>query len=124
LDNVKAIHSIGSTLFAIKEDGTLWGLGNNDYGQLSVAATGKKVATPVQIPLQGQVVQVRLGSMHAEALLSDGTVWAWGSNSSEALGNGSRSFNVERLDTPAPVKNLSNVKRIIEANLVEKQDGS
>ena len=125
LDNVKAIRSYGSKLFAIKNDGTLWALGANQYGEIGVNANTEKVDVPVQIPLPLPVVQVQIGGMHAEALLSDGTVWAWGSNSNNALANGERDLKGnERIDTPAQVKNLKNVKRLIATSVAEKQDGT
>jgi hypothetical protein len=59
--------------------------------------------------------------VHTEALLRDGTVWAWGSNESHVLGNGTHD---NANTTPTRVKDLSDVKRIIVPNLVEKMDGS
>jgi hypothetical protein len=48
------------------------------------------------------VAAVAAGYMHSFALKTDGSLWAWGSNLSGALGNGS---TTGRSTTPAPVMN-------------------
>ena len=62
--------------------------GNNDVGQLG-DGTRENRPTPVKVVgLPGGVHQVSTSGRHSLALMSDGTVWAWGANSVGQLGNG------------------------------------
>jgi alpha-tubulin suppressor-like RCC1 family protein len=76
------------SVLAIKTDGTLWGWGQNNAGQLG---TGNIIATssPVQIGALTNWSKVSLsqsGSGHALAIKTDGTLWAWGDKASGAQG--------------------------------------
>lgn len=75
---------------ALKSDGGLWAWGDNTFGQL-----GDGGRTPVSAPEQilansGDVfTAVSAGDGdHSLAIKSDGSLWAWGSNSCGQLGNG------------------------------------
>lgn len=57
---------------------------------------------------QAATPMIAAGSYHTAALKSDGSVWAWGRNSSGQLGNGSTS---DRL-TPVQVSGLTGVQAI------------
>ncbi len=101
----------GAHSLAVKSDGTVWawGRGGAELGD----GTGTMTRySPVQVidpsdpsgHLNG-VVAVEAGSNYSLALKSDGTVWAWGSNGSGQLGDGT---TLSRL-TPAQVSGLSGV---------------
>jgi alpha-tubulin suppressor-like RCC1 family protein len=78
---------------ALCSDGTLAAWGNNSAGQLGNggAVTGNlPVAVSTAGILAGKaVIAVAAGSSHSLALCADGTLAAWGTNSSGQLGNGS-----------------------------------
>jgi alpha-tubulin suppressor-like RCC1 family protein len=76
-------HTLG-----IKSDGTLWGWGNNVYGQLGVGMNIPTYNTPVQIGTANNWQSVSAGHDHTLAIKNDGTLWAWGSNETGQLGNG------------------------------------
>ena len=63
--------------FAIKNDGSLWAWGYNEYGQLGDGTTENKSA-PVKI--MDDVTAVSAGLLHSFAIKSDGSLWAWGDN--------------------------------------------
>ena len=67
-------------------DGSLWGWGSNEYGQL--AASGPAGSDTPQ-KLEGMAWrQAAAGGRHSLALSQDGQVWAWGDNSAGQLGLG------------------------------------
>lgn len=91
LTGIAAISVGEDHTMAIKPDGSLWGWGDNGYGQLGIGnVSDKYYATQV---INGDtspftdVVAVEAGKNHTLALKSDGTVWAWGDNSSGQLGD-------------------------------------
>ena len=88
----------------LRADGTLWAWGINDSGQLGIAAnsgTTAANATPTQVP--GTYTQLAAGRYHALALRADGTLWAWGWNSSGQLGNTTNNGNNAANPTPTQV---------------------
>lgn len=58
----------------IKSDGSLWGMGSNDNGELGDGTTTNRT-TPVEIVSSG-VVSVATGSNHTMFIKSDGSLWA------------------------------------------------
>jgi alpha-tubulin suppressor-like RCC1 family protein len=72
---------------AIKTDGTLWGWGYNQQGQLGINNTTESILTPVTTFAGGtNWKQVAGGGSHTAAIKTDGTLWVWGSGDSGRLG--------------------------------------
>ncbi len=86
LTNIRSMVT-GSQAFVIKADGTVWGWGNNIYGQLG-DGTKETRSAPVKVIGLTEVTQVVSGANATIALKNDGTVWAWGWNIQGDLGNG------------------------------------
>jgi len=63
---------------ALKDDGTVWAWGGNEFGQLGDETTIDKYV-PVQVHSLNNVRSVSCGTYHSLALKHDGTVWEWGS---------------------------------------------
>jgi alpha-tubulin suppressor-like RCC1 family protein len=119
-----AIAAGESHSLALKSDGTVWAWGYNGRGQLGY---GSYTATsePVTVQnLQPSVVAIDAGDNHSLARMSDGTVWAWGTNDHGELGNGSNAANSS---VPVRVSNFSAAVAIAaggEHNLALRADGT
>ena len=83
----------GEYTMAITNDGTLWAWGAND-GRL----WGRHWAGPMHdtstdrhepVEIMGDAVSVSVGFSHTMVIKSDGSLWAFGSNTNGQLGNGS-----------------------------------
>ncbi len=75
---------------AIKMDGSLWGWGKNQYGQVGNRTTIDAQA-PVRVGVDADWAFVAGGASHSIGIRSNGTLWAWGMNSSGQLGDGTTS---------------------------------
>ena len=72
---------------AIKTDGTLWTWGFNNYGQLGDNTSSNR-SSPVTTVSGGTTwKQVACGSKHTVAVKTDGTLWTWGFNGTQQLGD-------------------------------------
>jgi alpha-tubulin suppressor-like RCC1 family protein len=114
---------LGYSLF-IKSDGSLWGMGFNQYGQLGDGTTDSgnyMTNQPEQIVASG-VTAVAAGGSHSLFIKSDGSLWAMGYNYPGQLGNGTL------LGTNQPVEIVASNVIAIAAGAIHslflKSDGS
>ncbi len=117
LSGVKAIAAGESDSFALLANGTVMSWGANDWGQLGNAGKGQAGCpgqfytcepTPAAIPALTGVDAIAAGSNHALALLTDGTVVAWGMNNAGELGDGTQ----QQSAVPVSVSGLAGVAAI------------
>ncbi len=73
---------------AIKPDGTMWGWGENQHGQLGLS-NKTYYSSPVQIPGTTWAA-VATGYRCTMATKTDGTLWTWGNNDQGQLGHNNR----------------------------------
>jgi alpha-tubulin suppressor-like RCC1 family protein len=114
---------------ALKSDGTVLAWGSNASGQLG-DGTAVSRSSPIQVNGLGPgsgVVAIAAGMDHSLALKSDGTVLAWGGNSSGQLGDGTTSPR----PSPVQVSGLGPASSVISIavglgshSLALKSDGS
>lgn len=71
---------------ATKTDGTLWGWGINEDGQLGDGTTTNR-ATPTPIAISG-IWKIATAYNHTVVIKTDGTLWAWGNNQFGQVGDG------------------------------------
>jgi alpha-tubulin suppressor-like RCC1 family protein len=70
----------------IKNDGTLWTWGVNNYGQLGLENNVTQTSSPSQVGSLSTWTQIAAGYYHTLAIQSNGTLWSWGLNSWGQLG--------------------------------------
>lgn len=69
----------------IKNNGTLWSWGANDFGQLGLGNT-TYYSSPKQIGALTNWLNISTGYKYAVAIKTDGTMWSWGRNQFGQLG--------------------------------------
>jgi len=108
---------------ALKDDGTVWGWGRNDTGQLGDNTFEPRRLSPVKVQDLDNVKSIAAGYNHSSALKNDGTVWSWGINGAGQLGD---STNTSK-STPVRVGELENVSVLNSGanhSLAIKSDGA
>ena len=103
----KVTQGIQNQIFALKTNGTLWGWGRNDEGQLG-QNSNVTYSSPVQIP--GTTWDNVNGSFKfIIAHKTDGTLWVWGNGSNGMLGQN------DNVDRSSPVQIPGTWENTIEA---------
>jgi alpha-tubulin suppressor-like RCC1 family protein len=96
------------TAYVLLEDGTVWSWGYNYYGQLGNGTSRNESTVPVKVAGLSSVKSIAAGGYTAYAVLTDGTVRAWGLNSDGGLGTGTASDS----SVPVTVANLTGVASV------------
>jgi alpha-tubulin suppressor-like RCC1 family protein/rhodanese-related sulfurtransferase len=93
---IKAVAGGEGHSLILLNDGTVWGCGANQSGQLSDGSrVGRKI--PVKIPGLSKVTAIACGPKFSLALKKDGAVWGWGQNGNGLLGIGSVPTKIVKL---------------------------
>jgi len=84
-----AVANSMENMIGTKTDGTLWGWGFNDNGELGQNNV-TRLSSPTQIPGSWATGFPKIGSNgnNSTAIKSDGTLWSWGKNQNGQLGQG------------------------------------
>ena len=99
-----------TVLAAQPGDVATWGI--NWHGELGNGTTRDRNVAGLVSGLDGSVIAVDGNGGHSLALLNDGTVRAWGSNSGGELGDGTTTNR----PTPVPVSGLTGVTAVAAGN--------
>lgn len=93
--------------YVLLKDSTVMAWGQGAYGQIGHGSSPSFVANPTPVSNLDSVIQIEGGTEgdFAVALRADGTIWAWGDNSSGQLGIG----NYTNQNTPQQVVGLTDV---------------
>jgi len=82
-----SISAGNSFSLALKLDGSMWGWGRNDYGQIGNKEFQER-RQPVREDTNGTWKMISAGSSFSAAIRGDNTLWSWGKNDSGELGDG------------------------------------
>ena len=116
LSHIVAIDASNNFAMALKDDGTVWAWGSNTFGQLGdgVSTTqehDRYVTSPVLVTGLTGVKSIYAGTRNCFALKDDGTIWAWGDNST-LLSDMKRDPKATVISTPGKVPSLTNMKSL------------
>ena len=126
-NDVKQIACGQNHTIILKNDGSLWGCGHNDYGQLGLgtdASTSNKIFAQVTTNINNDVSQIACGNNYTFIIKNDGSVWSCGINSSGQLGLNS---TTDQYTFTQVTTNISDVKQIAcgyNHTFILKNDGS
>ena len=113
-NNVKLISCGYYHTCILKNDGTLWGCGENAYGQLGLGQTTGSKTTFTQITTNtNNIKSVNCGGRFTLILKNDGTLWTCGHNGYGQLGLGDTS---DRATFTQVINNADNIKSIYCGN--------
>ena len=73
--------------FVIKSNGTLWGSGRNSFGQIGINSSSQLIYTLTQVGTATNWKQISASTSFVVGLKTDGTIWAWGQNDTNQMGN-------------------------------------
>ncbi|MBL7815751.1 MAG: T9SS type A sorting domain-containing protein [Saprospiraceae bacterium] len=116
----KSISSGYSNTIGIKSDGSLWGTGENYYGELG-NGTEDGSESFIQSGTETNWTNVSQGYYHSLGVKKDGTLWGWGANDYGEIGTGSAT------DSPVQIGTATNWVTVAAGYYVSlgiKKDGT
>jgi alpha-tubulin suppressor-like RCC1 family protein len=93
IDHLIAVNAAENFSFALRNDGRVFAWGDNGAGELGIGSTIAQSDVPVEITRLKGVKTVVGGTLHALAVMANGTVMSWGANGDGELGTGTRNPN-------------------------------
>jgi alpha-tubulin suppressor-like RCC1 family protein len=107
LSGIKKLTAGFGHTMALKDDGTVWMLGCNKYGQIGNGSFDNAFTIEHRKELSN-IVDIAAGYRHSLALDKDGNLWAWGFNGTGQLGLNSDEWRV----VPTKIPSITNVVSI------------
>lgn len=84
--SVSTTNGINACVLAVKTDGTLWGWGRNNLGQIGDNTIVDR-SSPVQIGALTTWASASAGALNGYAITTSGALWAWGQGTNGANGD-------------------------------------
>ena len=108
-DDIKSVCCGYYHTFILKNDGTLWTCGGNEYGQLGLGDTNNRNIFTQVTTNANDIKSVYCGGYHTLILKNDGTLWGCGCNDCGRLGLGD---NTNRTIFTEITTNINDIKQI------------
>ncbi len=118
----ETVTGISYTL-AIKDDGSLWAWGANNYGQLGDGTRNDRTV-PVPIAVGKKWKHVAASQYFSMGIQEDGTLWGWGRNNYGQLGLGNRSDKYLPAQEPSKATDWTDAAIGYEFSVALKNDGT
>ena len=123
-DNIKQVYCGYSHTFILKNDGTLWGTGNNYSGQLGLGDGHDRYAFTQITTNTDNIKDVYCGGSYTIILKNDGTLWGCGANGSGQLGLGDTTNRTTFTQVTTNADNIKSVCCGSSHTLILKNDGT
>lgn len=104
LERISTVAAGAAHSLALDFNGVVWAWGSNGNGQLGDGTTQLRTR-PIRVQgLPGPATQISAGDFHSLAVLSDGSLWAWGLNNHGQLGDGTTANRIQPVRVPLPLR--------------------
>ncbi|CAK0868297.1 unnamed protein product [Prorocentrum cordatum] len=117
--DVRAVAAGKSHTLLLRQNGEVWGTGQNWNGELGLGSTESPVLSPLKNTIMSGVQAIAAGVGCSFFVKADGTAWATGSNANGKLGDGttqSRSSPVQVLDGVQSVSSQNDHTLFVKAD--------
>ena len=108
-DDIKSVYCSAYHTLILKNDGTLWGCGYNDYGQLGLGDFNNRTTFTQITTNVNDIKEIYCGWRHTFILKNDGTLWGCGYNQYGNLGLGN---TTNRTTFTQIITNTDDIKEI------------
>ncbi len=116
--------SFSNDTFILKNDGTLWGCGRNDYSLLGLGNTSRKTIFTQITTNADNIKSVYCGENHTIILKNDGTLWGCGNNVNGQLGLGDTSNRATFTQITTNIDDIKSVYCGYNCTFILKNDGT
>jgi alpha-tubulin suppressor-like RCC1 family protein len=114
----------GNHNVALRGDGTAWAWGNGTSGQLGNGTVLNRSRPITVIGGFTDWTSVSAGSGHTVALRANGTAWAWGSNVSGRLGDGTITARSSPVSVVGGITDWTSISGGIQHSVALREDGT
>ena len=116
--------SLSNHTFILKNNGTLWGCGDNNYGQLCLGDTTNRTAFIIIGINTNDIKSVYSGYDHTIILKNDGTLWGCGANGNGQLGLGDTDHRAILTQITTNTNNIKSVHCGGDHTIILKNDNT
>ena len=123
-DDIKEVYCGAFYTLILKNDGTLWGTGYNDHGEIGLGDTNNRTTFTQITTNTDDIKQVYCGASHNFILKNDGTLWSCGYNNFGGLGLGNNTTRTTFTQVTANADDVKSVYCGCHYTFMLKNDGT